>query len=305
VLTVIHPRISEGWCGKPKGLLQILHERGWIDPAVPLRKYKKVGTKGKDFEENGDLKDEIKPFVLTYLLNQCPDFANETSDLQHLAVALSDETCVVTLEFTPKYHCEMAGEGVEFGWGFSKKLQRRLPLKDRRKIDGFIKSVKHCLLKVTPVRMRRFARRARKYMLAYHEIGLGPSSRDMVDAIVDIYYTAPSSSTMSKRKRNTLSRKRDLIYAEQQAAEANNEEEPSIGASVIDLYQARGAKCRIVSIPDQEEEQRDRLARSNEDVNATSQMRQMLVHRSMMDTDTAHINNEVELAALEGGLTME
>jgi hypothetical protein len=110
---------------------------------------------------------------------------------------------------------------------------------------------------------------------------------------------------MSKRKRNTLSRKRDLIYAEQQAAEANNEEEPSIGASVIDLYQARGAKCRIVSIPDQEEEQRDRLARSNEDVNATSQMRQMLVHRSMMDTDTAHINNEVELAALEGGLTME
>jgi hypothetical protein len=48
------------------------------------------------------------------------------------------------------------------------------------------------------------------------------------------------------------------------------------------------------------------LARSNEDVDATSQMRQMLVHRSMMDTDTAHINNEVELAALEdGGLTME
>jgi hypothetical protein len=111
---------------------------------------------------------------------------------------------------------------------------------------------------------------------------------------------------MSKRKRNTLARKHDLINAEQQAAEANNEEEPSIGASVIDLYQERGAKCRIVSIQDIAEEQRDRLARSNEDVDATSQMRPMLVHRSMMDTDTAHINNEVELAALEdGGLTME
>lgn len=38
---VTHPRILEGWCGRPKGLLQILYERGMINPAVPLRQYKK------------------------------------------------------------------------------------------------------------------------------------------------------------------------------------------------------------------------------------------------------------------------
>jgi hypothetical protein len=59
-----------------------------------------------------------------------------------------------------------------------------------------------------------------------------------------------------------------------------------------------------VSIPDIEEVQRDRLARSNEDVNADLQMQTMTVHRPRMDSDTAHINNEVELSALEDGLTI-
>jgi hypothetical protein len=71
------------------------------------------------------LKESIKPLILTFLLSQCTDFANEISDLQHLAAEVSDETCTVTIEFTPKYHCEIAGEGIEYGWGFTKKIQRR------------------------------------------------------------------------------------------------------------------------------------------------------------------------------------
>jgi hypothetical protein len=58
-------------------------------------------------------------------------------------------------------------------------------------------------------------------------------------------------------------------------------------------------------MPDTEVVQRDRLARSNEDGNAELQMRTMMVHRSMIDSDTAHINNEVELSALEQGLAIE
>jgi hypothetical protein len=61
-----------------------------------------------------------------------------------------------------------------------------------------------------------------------------------------------------------------------------------------------------VSITDTERVQRERrMARSNEDVNADSQMRQMTVHRSMMDSDTAYIDNEVEILALEQGLTLD
>jgi hypothetical protein len=63
---VTHPRILEGWCGRPKGLLQILCERGKIDPEVPPRSYKKKGTKGTDFEDNGDLKETSKT-IHTYL----------------------------------------------------------------------------------------------------------------------------------------------------------------------------------------------------------------------------------------------
>jgi hypothetical protein len=121
------------------------------------------------------LKEESKPFILTYLLLQCPNFANEISDLQHLVAQLSEETCMITIEFTPKYHCEITGEGIKYCWGFSKTIQWRLPLKDRHKVEGFMKSVKCCLKRATPVRMRRFARRARKYMLAYHQIGENPA----------------------------------------------------------------------------------------------------------------------------------
>jgi hypothetical protein len=103
-VTITHPRILEGWCGKPKGLLQVLFERGKIDPNVSPQSYKKNGTKGTDFEDNGDLKETSKPFTLTFLLSQCPDFANEISDLQHLAAELSDKACTVSIEFTPKCH---------------------------------------------------------------------------------------------------------------------------------------------------------------------------------------------------------
>ena len=51
--------------------------------------------------------------------------------------------------------------------------------------------------------------------------------------------------------------------------------------------------------------QRDQLARSNNDVEAEGQMRTMMVHCSMMNSDTAHIDNEVEILAHEDGLTID
>jgi hypothetical protein len=154
--------------------------------------------------------EESKAFILIYLLSQCSDFANEIADLQHLAAKLSGETGTVTIEFSPKYHCAITGEGIEFCWGFAKKLQRRLPIKDRRKVEGFIKSVKCCLKRVTPVRTRQFARRARKYMLAYHQIGQNPgegaASRDQIDAIVDDFYATPPSTTSKRKRKNARPR---------------------------------------------------------------------------------------------------
>ena len=44
---------------------------------------------------------------------------------------------------------------------------------------------------------------------------------------------------------------------------------------------------------------------TNDDVDVELQVRQMRVHRAMMDSDTAHIDNEVEISAMEEGLTTD
>ena len=101
-----------------------------------------------------------------------------------------------------------------------------------------------------------------------------------------------------KRKRKNVPSRRHFID------QPNDYQEPR--EYVVALYEGeRGRKCRIVSVSDTEEVQRERLARSNEDVNAEGQMRTMTVHRSMMDSDTAHIDNEVEISAQEDGLTID
>ena len=48
-LKVKERKIIDGWIGKPKGLLQVLWETGWINLDVPLKTYVKAGQPGRDF----------------------------------------------------------------------------------------------------------------------------------------------------------------------------------------------------------------------------------------------------------------
>jgi hypothetical protein len=108
-------KVLEGWCGKTKGLFQILWERGFIDASkvrydstidkVSSTYYIKNGNKNHDFDKKGNIKEAAKARVLIYLLSTCADFANEVSDLQFLAQQIG----MVSIIFTPKYHCELAG----------------------------------------------------------------------------------------------------------------------------------------------------------------------------------------------------
>ena len=52
---------------------------------------------------------------LDILLSQCSEFLNEESSLQLNFRKLG---CDVT--HTPKYHCELVGEGIEYFWGNAK-----------------------------------------------------------------------------------------------------------------------------------------------------------------------------------------
>ena len=156
--------MEDGWEGAPKGMFQVLWERGWIDE-TNLGKYKAKPGKN-DVDEDGNILPEIKPFILPLLLEQCEDFQNELTALEHLAQQLSNESCTVMVHFTPKYHCELAGCGVESGWGLSKRMYRRKISYDE-KVQDFEGCVLSCLRKITVSHARLFNHRVFRHRLAY------------------------------------------------------------------------------------------------------------------------------------------
>ena len=95
-------------------------------------------------------------------------FLNEKSDLEHLCSDLSSTNSTITITFTPKFHCEIAGEGIEYAWGLAKKYYRRIPYYQKRSFAQFVSCVKNSLNQVTISMSRRFSQKARSYMLGYH-----------------------------------------------------------------------------------------------------------------------------------------
>ena len=148
-------KIKEGWEGKPKGLLQVLWERGLID-----------GTNLKDYpltRKKDDFGAVNSRTGLRHIMGMCFDFLNEEGMLEHIAKNLG-----VTVLLTPKCHAELAGEGVEYVWACAKGAYRNMSLQQKKGKDNFKASVCFCLSEevVTKVRVRKFARRARQYLMA-------------------------------------------------------------------------------------------------------------------------------------------
>lgn len=154
--TYVKQKKESGWVNQPKGMLQVLWERGFIDPAN-YKKYTKDGPKGANGKRD-------KNFSLVHLLSECPDFENELTALQHLGKKLGTEVIC-----TPKYHAEMAGEGVEYCWALAKNWYKRLPLKERKTREQFEAKVKEAfsLSVLSKEKVRGAARRQRSYILAY------------------------------------------------------------------------------------------------------------------------------------------
>jgi len=161
---------ESGWLAKPKGLFQVLWERGWIDESN-LSQY--VKDKRREWlDKDNNVKEEhmeaYKKYSLRYLLSECPDFKYEKSAMEKLCMDLSlQNNRKFDILVTPKYHCELAGDGIECGWGYSKKTYRRYPLKAKRTKKQFEEKVKDSLKSVSVQTMRRFSARARRYMLTY------------------------------------------------------------------------------------------------------------------------------------------
>ena len=146
---------EEQYVGKAKGINQVLFERGLWDPSI---KYKVDGQSDK----HGDV---IPGTSTKELLANCPDFKNELNLLQQL---VQDRGHI--LLSSPKCHPELAGDGVEYGWGQSKRYYRRNNkgtekemAKNQRKL--VFESIGPDNL--PHLRLMRYSRVAREYKLVY------------------------------------------------------------------------------------------------------------------------------------------
>jgi hypothetical protein len=170
-ITIEEQKVKEGWLGKPKGMLQILWERGWIDSTevgtARSMRYSKDGKK-EDFGQDRKLKEASRQYALSYLLQQCTDLKDKKSDLDHLATELSGCDTTILILFTLKYHCKLAGEGIEYCWGAAKRMYRKFPLNQKKSWESFRKSVAVCLSKVNIEMCHQFLGKARGHMLGYH-----------------------------------------------------------------------------------------------------------------------------------------
>ena len=168
-LTYNHQEVIEGWCGRPKGMLQVLWERGHINEAE-LDKYSGDGKKIYKDDE-GKIKPQYEKYVLRTLMKNCLDFLEEESAMEVLLSTLSTKQQnqpSIRLLTSPKYHCELAGEGIEFCWGLQKRFYRNIPIKRKNTKKEFAKCVRDAVEFVRKEHVIRFAGMCRRYMMAYN-----------------------------------------------------------------------------------------------------------------------------------------
>ena len=107
----------------------------------------------------------------------------------------------VSILFTPKFHCELAGEGIEYAWGAAKRMYRRQPIKTKRSIVNFENLVTNCLNYVSVNMVRRFSGKARSYMLAYSHKLYENEDRDK-DLLVKLEWNFEQNEKIQKMYRS-------------------------------------------------------------------------------------------------------
>ena len=160
--------MEEGWLGKPKGFLQVLWERGWIDKNN-VSKYTLKG-KAEQMNDKGKLLPVHRCFALRCLMADCADFKEEKSAMEVLLQELSSKSYnnqKIDLLVSPKYHCELVGEGVEYAWGMMKQYFRSLSLDKKNTKAKFDRVVIETVGFVSQQKVEMFSTRCRRYMMAY------------------------------------------------------------------------------------------------------------------------------------------
>ena len=142
---------ATNYVGKQKGMKQVAYERG-LYSSINMRKT----------HDNPDLS-------LEFVLGNCADFKGQRSELQ---VAIEERGHQMAL--SPKFHCELAGVGIEYSWGKAKQYFRMHSTGQSNditvRIDAAI-SQTHITLGL----VRKYARICRDYMRGYIRGNTGPA----------------------------------------------------------------------------------------------------------------------------------
>lgn len=185
---------------------QVLYEPRFIDKSA-WEKKKYVNDKWKSWKDaKGNVlpeyEERYKTYSLTYVLSQCPDFKKMRS-LHCRSWQKTSRRHGVKIEvlLTPKYHCELAGEGIlEYAWGLAKKTFRWIPHKDKKGKAEFHAGVETSLYSVTVQQIRKFSARCRRYMLTYQLLDGNVSNEDATKAgvsydVLELYYVNTKMKT--------------------------------------------------------------------------------------------------------------
>jgi hypothetical protein len=142
--------------------IQVLWERGWIDHDHYDRYTMDPAT-----NEDEEVLEGAESMSLKRLMASCLDFAEERTALQHVGEELGAAVII-----TPKFHAELAGEGVEYSWGISKGVYRRKPLQSKKGKESFKRLVDECTSReiLATKTVRKLSRRARAYICAYYSL---------------------------------------------------------------------------------------------------------------------------------------
>jgi hypothetical protein len=89
-------------------------------------------------------------YSLKHLLAECIDFKAEETALQYLGTQLG-----VRVQLTPKFHAELAGEGIKYCWAQAKSYYRRVPVSRKQGQENFKQLVKECTCPVNVLPKQR------------------------------------------------------------------------------------------------------------------------------------------------------
>jgi len=158
------------YCGQPKGLKQVLFERGLYDDGTWVNQ--QTGRKGAYMTEKGHKRDGVvvPETSMNHVLGSCQDFVNEKTLLEQLMEDLGH-----ILEKSPKCHPELAGVGIEYCWGKAKYNYRRINRGTQIQMTAHQRA--RILVSLSPAvlprrRLRKFDRKCFEYKKAYAEIAL-------------------------------------------------------------------------------------------------------------------------------------